>query len=44
MAGAAERAIDGDLARSRVQRLDELAGQNRDVRLGHVKKDGQGTQ
>ena len=43
VAGAAERAVDGDLARSRVQRLDQLAGENRDVRLGHVKKDGQGT-
>ena len=40
---AAERAVDGDLARPRVQRLDQLAGEDRDVRLGHVKKDGQGT-
>ena len=40
---AAERAVDGDLARLRVQRLDQLAGEDRNVRLGHVKKCGQGT-
>ena len=43
VAAAAERAVDGDLARLRVQRLDQLAGEDRDVRLGHVKQDGQGT-
>ena len=43
VAGAAERAVDGGLARLRVQRLDQLTGENRDVRLGHVKKDGQET-
>ncbi len=42
VAGGAERAIDGDLARLRVERLDQLTGEDRDVRLGHVKKDGQG--
>ena len=44
VAGAAERAVDGDLAGARVQRLDQLTGEDRDVRLGHVKKCGQGTQ
>ena len=43
VAAAAERAVDGDLARLRVQRFDQLAGEHRDVGLGHVKKDGQGT-
>ena len=42
--GAAERAVDRRLARARVQRFDQLAGQNRYVRLRHVKKCGQGTQ
>ena len=42
VAGGAERAVDGDLARARVERLDQLTGEDRDVRLGHVKKDGQG--
>ena len=40
---AAQRAVDGDLAGARVKRLDQLTGENRDVRLGHVKKCGQGT-
>ena len=39
--GAAEGAVDGDLARLRVQGLDQLPGKDRDVRLGHVKQDGQ---
>ena len=42
VAGGAERAVDGDLARLRVQRLDELPGEDGDVRAGHVKQDGQG--
>ena len=42
VAGAAERAVDGDLARLRVERLDQLAGEDRDVGTGHVKQDGQG--
>ena len=41
VAGGAERAVDGDLARLRIERLDQLAGEDRDVRLGHVKQDGQ---
>ena len=41
VAGGAERAVDGDLARLRVERLDELAGEDGDVRAGHVKQDGQ---
>ena len=41
--GAAERAVDGDHAGARVERLDQLTGEDRDVRLGHVKKCGQGT-
>ena len=41
MAAAAERAVDGDLTRLRVERLDELAGEDRDVGAGHVKQDGQ---
>ena len=41
MAAAAERAVHGDLARARVEELDELAGEHRDVD-GHVKQDGQG--
>ena len=44
VAGGAERAIDRDLARMGVERFDELARQNRDVRAWHVKKDGQGMQ
>ena len=41
VAAGAERAVDGDLARLRVERLDQLAGQDRDVRARHVKQDGQ---
>ena len=41
VAGGAERAVDGDLARLRVERLDQLPGEDRDVRAGHVKQDGQ---
>ena len=40
-AAAAERAVDRGLARPRVENVDELAGQHRDVRGGHVKQDGQ---
>ena len=38
---AADRAVDRGLARTRVERLDQLARENRDVGGGHVKKDGQ---
>ncbi len=41
VAGGAEGAVDRDLARLRVQRLDELPREDGDVR-GHVKQDGQG--
>ena len=41
VAAAAQRAVDRDLARLRVQRLDQLAGEDRDVRAWHVKQDGQ---
>ena len=41
VAGRAEGAVDGDLARLGVQRLDELPGEDGDVRAGHVKQDGQ---
>ena len=41
VAGGAERAVDRDLAGLRVERLDQLAGEDRDVGLGHVKQDGQ---
>ena len=41
MAGRAERAVDGDLPGLGVERLDELARQDRDVYAGHVKQDGQ---
>ena len=37
----AERAVDDGLARLRVERLDQLAGQDRDVLACHVKQDGQ---
>jgi hypothetical protein len=39
--GGAERAVDRDLARLRVERLDQLARQDRDVSAWHVKQDGQ---
>ena len=38
-----EGAVDGDLAGARVKRLDQLTGEDRNVRLRHVKKCGQGT-
>ncbi len=41
--GTAEGAVDGDLAGARVKRLDQLTGEDRYVRLRHVKKCGQGT-
>ncbi len=41
VAGAAERGVDRDLAELRIERLDQLAGEDRDVRAGHVKQDGQ---
>ena len=41
MARAAQRAVDGDLARLRVERLDHLPGEDRDVGTRHVKQDGQ---
>ena len=41
VAGAAERAVDRDLAGLRVERLDQLPGEDGDVRAGHVKQDGQ---
>ena len=40
--GGAERAVDRDLTRPGVERLDQLARQDRDVGAGHVKQDGQG--
>jgi hypothetical protein len=41
VAAAAERAVDRDVAGLRVERLHQLAGQDRDVGAGHVKQDGQ---
>jgi hypothetical protein len=41
VAGGAERAVDRDLARLRIERLDQLAGKDRDVYAWHVKQDGQ---
>ena len=38
-----DRAVDGDLARLRVQRLDQLPGEDGDVRAWHVKQAGQET-
>ena len=43
MAGAAEGAVDRGLTRLRVERLDQLARQDRDVLTRHVKQDGQWT-
>ena len=40
VAPAAEGAVHRDLARSGIERLDELPGEHRDVD-GHVKQDGQ---
>ena len=34
---AAERAVDRDLPGLRIDQIDQLAGEDRDVRLGHVK-------
>jgi hypothetical protein len=42
MTAAAERAVDRGLPGLRVERLDQLAGEHRNVRGGHVKQDGQG--
>jgi hypothetical protein len=41
MAGGAEGAVDGDLAGLRIEGLDQLAGEDRNVDAGHVKQDGQ---
>src|SRR3954451_9555480 len=41
VAAGADRAVDGALARLRVQRLDQLPGEDGDVRAWHVKQDGQ---
>ena len=38
VAAAAERAVHGDLTRARIEQVDQLAGEHRDVRLGHVKQ------
>ena len=41
VAGGAEGAVDRDLAGLRIERFDQLAGEDRDVDAGHVKQDGQ---
>jgi hypothetical protein len=41
VAAAPERTVDRGFARARVEQLDELAGQHRDVDEGHVNQDGQ---
>ena len=41
VAAGADGAVDRDLARLRVERLDQLPGEDRDVRAWHVKQDGQ---
>ena len=41
VAARADRAVDRDLARLRVQSLDQLPGEDGDVRAWHVKQDGQ---
>ena len=41
VAAGAEGAVDGDLARLRIQRLDQLAGEDRDVGGGHVIRDSE---
>ena len=38
----AERAVDHDLAGSRIEQLDRLAGEHRHVRNRHLKQCGQG--
>ena len=42
VAARADRAVDGDLPRVRVERLDQLPGEDGDVGTWHVKQDGQG--
>ena len=42
VAAAAEGAVHHDVARAGVSSVDQLAGQHRHMRAGHVKKDGQG--
>ena len=37
MPTAAEGAVDGDLARPRIDEVDQLTGEHRGVRRGHVK-------
>ncbi len=39
--GCTERAVDRDLAGLRVERVYQLAREDRDVSLGHVNQDGQ---
>ena len=41
VAGAADGAVDGHRSRSRVEKLDQLAGQDGHVRGGHVNQCGQ---
>ena len=41
VAARADRAVDRDLARVRVERLDQLPGEDGDVGAWHVKQDGQ---
>ena len=43
VAAGAEGAVDDGLAGLRVECLDQLAGEDRDVGLRHVKQDGQVT-
>ena len=43
MAGAADRAVEGHLARAGVDEVDELPGEDRDVDRGHLKQCGQGS-
>ena len=43
VAAVAEGAVHRRLARLRVEQVDQLAGQDGDVRARHVKKDGQGS-
>ena len=44
VAAVAERAVDGGVPRLRIEQVDQLTGEDRDVRARHVKKDGQGSQ
>ena len=41
VAARADGAVDGDLPRVRVERLDQLPGEDGDVGAWHVKQDGQ---